>query len=177
MTAAIGIGLLNGVLSASGTKERIPEDAEAVLRSLSASVNPIALRTALTEATDADLEFARTELREFASVVANALYLSEKTPDLLATLHQRGVAAIDPLSLVGLQVFGMLVQQFVPEWREFRAIDAMRLFLAGLSLSRTPAIRRGLQEIAKNSDQLHATLIEVERFFGEMSRNESEPKP
>lgn len=177
MSSAIGIGVLNGLLSASGTRERIPEDVEAALGALSASVNPGMLRSTLAEATDADLELARAELRAFASLIADVLYLSEKTPDLLAAVRQRDDHRIDPLSLIGLHAFGTIVQQLVPKWRELRAADAMLLFLAGLSLCRKPAIRRGLRDITRNGDEHHATRMEAERFFEAMSVNETEPPP
>jgi len=147
------------------------------LGALSASVNPAMLRSTLAGATDADLELARAELREFASLIADVLYLSEKTPDLLAAVRQRHDHRIDPLSLLGLQAVGTIVQQLVPKWRDLRAIDAMLLFLAGLSLCRRPAIRRGLREIIRNGDQHHVTRMEAELFFRAMSGNETEPQP
>lgn len=177
VTAAVGISVLNSVLSAFNAKERIPDDAETALSALSDHVNPNALRAVLVNATDADLETARSELGEFSSLLADILYLSEKTPDLLGALRQRNDQVINPLSLFGLQAFGMIVQQLAPDWRKLRATDAMLLFLAGVSLCRRPATRRGLRAIAGSGDELHLTRIEAERYFSGALKTDAQQEP
>lgn len=172
---AIGIGVLNGVLSAFGAKVRIPEDAETALGVLSDHVSPETLSQVLVESTDQDLETARAELCEFAALIADVLYLSEKTPDLLASLQERDLShAINPVSLLGLQAFGMIVQQLAPDWKRLRTTDIMLLFLAGLSLCRNPAFRRGLRSVTTSHDHFHSVRIEAEKFF--LGHNDADSK-
>ncbi len=168
MAMAIGIPLVNGLFTAAGVRTQIPQDAANALRSLSAKVNPNALRAALEQSMDNDLEMNREELRAFFTVIDDLLYLSRKTSDLQSALKQASRSdLLDPGGLLMLTMLATLVNQLVPNRHEFSTRDLIWLFLAGISLSRNPKVRHGLREIGRAGSQFHEVRVDAERYFSE----------
>lgn len=172
MSSAVGIPLLNTVFGAFGMKQVIPEDPERAFSVVSAKVSPSELRAALAESRDVDLETSRAELREFATIIDDMRYLSLKTPDLHAALERSGQTAINPIEQMILTIFAIVVRQFVPDGQHLSTRESMWLFLAGVSLSRMPVIRKGLRMIGAEQDRLHSTRLEAERYFASLSEED-----
>jgi hypothetical protein len=157
MTRALGLQLLRGFAAAFDVSGWGPDDPAQVMTILSAAVAPTALAGALRQATDAELEVARDELRAVAVMLDDLLVLLARTPALLAALAAQGKRqAIDASALLVAATVG---EQLTAGWRMPSTRELVWLFLAGLALYRQPRVRQNIATIVAAGQSLHEVRI------------------
>jgi hypothetical protein len=159
MALAMGIGALNRLGAAFGVADWFPDDPAALLAGASELAGPDALGATLTGVTDAELERARDDLREFARVLGDVLFVLGQGPALLAAVAQAAgtdaVADAAPALRLGAEAYAKVA----PLWQATGAGEQMLLFLAGLSMLRRPDLRTGRDHIVGETADLHEIRV------------------